>query len=48
MLCQFRILWIALFLAGYGLALGDPAPAEIAPAPGSEGDTLTKEDKRMA
>ena len=43
-----RFLLIALFVAGYGLAWGDSAPAESAPAPGSEGDTLTKEDKRMA
>ena len=39
---------IAFFLAGYGLVFGDPAPAGTAPKPGSEGDTLTKEDKRMA
>ena len=49
MLCQFRTLWVALFLAGYGLVFGDPASdVKNAPAPGSEGDTLTKEDKRMA
>ena len=48
MLRQFRVLWIALFLAGYGLAFGDSIPAGNAPAPGSEGDTLTKVDKRMA
>ena len=45
---QFRVLWIALFLAGYGLAFGDSIPTGNAPAPGSEGDTLTKVDKRMA
>lgn len=43
-----RFLLIALFLAGYGLVFGDPTPTEKAPAPGSEGDTLTKVDKRMA
>ena len=48
MLRQFRVLWIALSLAGYGLAFGDPVPTGNTPAPGSEGDTLTKVDKRMA
>ena len=45
---SFRTLGIALCLAGYGLVFGDPAPAGDAPEPGSPGDTLTREDKRMA
>ena len=45
---SFRTLGIALCLAGYGLVFGEPAPAGDAPEPGSPGDTLTREDKRMA
>ena len=54
MLRQFRTIWVALIVVGYGLVFGDSVssaanvPAENAPAPGSEGDTLTKVDKRMA
>jgi mono/diheme cytochrome c family protein len=49
MLKRVRLSWITLSLLCCGALLGVPTHAAgDAPTPGSEGDTLTKEDRRMA